>query len=90
MADENMVGSKVWHILETPFAGGEKMKLEKYRKKPVVVEAYRTDVALEIQTLEGIMRAEPGDYIITGVSGEQYPCKPDIFRLTYEKVDDPE
>lgn len=66
------------------------MKLGKYRKKPIVVEAYQTDVALEIQTLEGTMRAEPGDYVITGISGEQYPCKPDIFLQTYEKIDDQE
>lgn len=32
------------------------------------------------------MRADPGDWIITGVKGEQYPCKPDIFEATYEPV----
>ena len=37
-----------------------------------------------IQTLEGPMRVSPGDWIITGVRGEKYPCKPDIFALTYE------
>lgn len=41
-----------------------------------------------IQTLEGEMRAMPGDWIIKGVSGEFYPCKPDIFEKTYEPVDD--
>lgn len=41
---------------------------------------------LEIKTLEGIMRADDGDYIIKGVNGEFYPCKPDIFKKTYEKV----
>lgn len=41
---------------------------------------------LLIGTLEGTMRAEPGDWIITGVQGEQYPCKPDIFAATYEPV----
>ena len=84
----------------------------KYRKKPVVVEAwkftrgsvrvadswvrrYRDDINLvsqycgavlyiEIKTLEGTMRAELGDYIIKGVQGELYPCKPDIFEATYE------
>lgn len=39
-----------------------------------------------IESLEGPMFASPGDYIITGVNGEQYPCKPDIFEKTYEKV----
>ena len=42
---------------------------------------------LFINTLEGTMRAEKGDWIIKGVKGEFYPCKPDIFEATYEKVD---
>ena len=41
---------------------------------------------LEIPTLEGIMTARLGDWIIKGVKGEFYPCKPDIFKLTYEEV----
>jgi hypothetical protein len=39
-----------------------------------------------IQTLEGDMQASPGDWIIRGVQGEFYPCKPDIFAATYEAV----
>ena len=42
-----------------------------------------------IPTLEGNHRAEPGDWIIRGVKGEFYPCKPDIFELTYEPVPTP-
>lgn len=60
----------------------------KYRKKPIVIEAYQTDVELDIETLEGIMHASIGDYIITGVNGEKYPCKPDIFEKTYELVEE--
>jgi len=41
----------------------------------------------EIKTLEGTMKGNGGDYIIKGVQGEIYPCKPDIFESTYEKVD---
>lgn len=41
----------------------------------------------EIETLEGDMKASKGDYIIRGVAGEFYPCKPDIFKATYEEVD---
>lgn len=41
---------------------------------------------LEIQTLEGTMCAHIGDYIIRGIKGEFYPCKPDIFKATYEEV----
>jgi len=82
----------------------------KFRKKPVVIEAYQfkygpsidemyrawgdefkecsvfDDQVLElfIQTLEGQMRVTFGDWIIKGVKGEFYPCKPDIFEMTYE------
>lgn len=61
-------------------------KVQKFQKKPVVVEAYQTDVEMIIHTLEGDMKASPGDWIITGVEGEQYPCKPDIFEKTYQKI----
>ena len=40
-----------------------------------------------IQTLEGRMMVSPGDWIITGVRGERYPCKPDIFEATYEPAE---
>lgn len=40
-----------------------------------------------IRTLEGVMRISPGDFIIKGVKGECYPCKPDIFEATYEPVE---
>ena len=43
---------------------------------------------LTIRTLEGEMLASEGDWIIKGVSGEVYPCKPDIFEATYEPVED--
>lgn len=42
---------------------------------------------LTIHTLEGEMTAHPNDWIIKGVQGEFYPCKPDIFEATYEAVD---
>lgn len=58
----------------------------KYVKKPVVIDAYQTDEELYIETLEGTMKASPGDWIITGVKGEVYPCKPDIFEETYQAL----
>lgn len=58
----------------------------KFQKKRVIVDAYQTDKELYIQTLEGVMHASKGDWIITGVNGEKYPCKPDIFAKTYEPV----
>ena len=97
----------------------------KYRKKPVVIEAFRmgidptpdwfadnvTDRTVtlrtdkpssntdpfdnevyktwcEIETLEGTMVGNYGDYIIKGNKGEIYPCKPDIFEATYELVEE--
>lgn len=45
---------------------------------------------LKIQTLEGVMTASVGDYVIKGVQGEFYPCKPDIFEATYEAIQEGE
>ena len=44
------------------------------------------DGTISIATLEGEMAAQPGDWVIRGIKGEFYPCKPDIFDATYEKV----
>lgn len=62
--------------------------MAKYRKKPIVIEAFQTAERVIISTLEGDMVANVGDWIITGVKGEQYPCKPDIFTATYELVEE--
>lgn len=43
-------------------------------------------IGLQIPTLEGTMLAREGDWVIKGISGELYPCKPDIFAATYEEV----
>lgn len=56
---------------------------ENATKPPVV----NTDGTLDITTLEGVMTAEVGDWIIKGVSGEIYPCKNDIFEATYEAAE---
>jgi len=92
--------------------------MAKYRKKPVIVEAFQwlgfgkgpqdPDIQSHripmpgpanlipqvkqwgqgwIETLEGGHVVTPGDWIITGVKGERYPCKPDIFEQTYEPAD---
>jgi len=53
------------------------------------VQQELADPALIIPTLEGDMRAEVGDWIIRGINGELYPCKPDIFAATYEPADAP-
>ena len=59
-----------------------------------ILEALNNEVLVhfgdkvQVRTLEGVMTASPGDYIISGVDGELYPCKPDIFEKTYEKVEE--
>ena len=53
----------------------------------VVDYSNKDNPKIKIETLEGVMEASVGDYIIKGVNGELYPCKPDIFEKTYEKVD---
>ncbi|GKV54283.1 hypothetical protein NCCP2222_02300 [Sporosarcina sp. NCCP-2222] len=63
------------------------MTTKQFRKKPIVVSAYRTDEIAFIETLEGTMKAEVGDWIVTGIKGEQYPVKPEIFLATYEAID---
>ena len=50
----------------------------------IVGEMFDHEKAINIRTLEGVMEANPGDYIIKGVQGEFYPCKPDNFAATYE------
>lgn len=60
--------------------------MTKYMKRPIIIEAEKCIVKTIIHTLEGEMTANPGDWIITGIKGEKYPCKNDIFEMTYEKV----
>ena len=52
----------------------------------IIDYADKNNPKLKITTLEGVMEASLGDYIIRGVKGEFYPCKPDIFFLTYEPI----
>ncbi len=73
---------------QTQVAYGPKGKNMKYQKKPVVIDAYRTDVQERIETLEGVTFARPGDWIITGVKGERYPCRHEIFEMTYIPVEE--
>lgn len=92
------------------------MSTQKFRKKPVVIEAVKfrgsttqvgalkkwiregtyteptvvtSDItSFVIDTLEGLMRVKAGDWVIRGVQGEFYPCKPDIFTATYEPTEE--
>lgn len=61
--------------------------VEAIRQRTVYFHENATEkVCMRIETLEGVMTAQRGDYIIKGVNGELYPCKPDIFEKTYEAV----
>jgi len=60
----------------------------KFMKKPIPISAARIDEPFEVQTLEGTMKGEAGDYLLIGVRGEVYPCKKEIFEETYQPVED--
>jgi hypothetical protein len=57
-----------------------------YAAGSVVSEGQSRGVCFRVDTLEGPLRVSEGDWIITGIKGERYPCKPDIFEATYERV----
>jgi hypothetical protein len=57
-----------------------------YRKRPVVVEAVQMTTQFAVQTLEGEMFGGPGDWLLIGTDGEQYPCDDQTFRQTYDEV----
>jgi len=58
-----------------------------FRKRPIIVEAVRVHEPVVVETLEGNISAQAGDWVIKGIMGEIYPCKDNIFRQTYEPVD---
>lgn len=65
--------------------GEIKIKLDSLAQNLLSSDALRT--AIYVLTLEGLMKAQIGDWIIKGITGELYPCKPDIFEKTYESVE---
>ena len=67
--------------LEKPYS-----QVQEFCPDIVLVTNRNRVVFASVPTLEGNMRAELGDFIIKGVEGEFYPCKPDIFAKTYEEV----
>lgn len=69
----------------------------RYKRFPIVDRAMMSELWLSegsssgryyISTLEGDMIVSEGDYIIKGIKGEFYPCKPDVFEMTYERIND--
>ena len=59
-----------------------------FRKKPIIVEAIQITKITLVETLEGTMTGNPGDWLIIGATGERYICKEDIFPLTFDAVED--
>jgi hypothetical protein len=59
----------------------------RFRKKPVVIQARRLVQPVAIVTPEGTMHGRRGDWLITGIKGERYPCAHDVFLSTYEPAD---
>lgn len=55
----------------------------KYRKKSLA-EAQQINFPFRVQTLEGVMEGQPGDYLMRGVEGELYPCAQSVFQSSYE------
>lgn len=64
--------------------------IDAIQSKTVWFENNGNELTMVIRTLEGNHRANRGDYIIRGVKGELYPCKPDIFKMTYDEVSERE
>lgn len=64
----------------------EQMRRDGYEVESFSQPPMRAISGIKIKTLEGVMQANFGDWIIKGVQGEYYPCKPDIFEKTYDLV----
>lgn len=80
---------EAWQFTKENFSKGAPQFIKFAQNNPVTLYSqYGGEVIYgEIQTLEGLMQVSEGDYIIKGVKGEFYPCKPDIFEETYERVE---
>ena len=81
-----VIEAVLWDETKETFELLKDMGMESTSSQSHVTENYVR--RMHIETLEGSMLANNGDYIIKGVKGEFYPCKPDIFEATYEKVDE--
>lgn len=71
---------------EAMAAYAKDLGMSKYRRKPTEQFAAQVNEPFTVDTLEGKMRGEPGDYLVIGTKGEQYPVKREIFESLYEPV----
>jgi hypothetical protein len=73
-------------VIDAVAWGGDLSTLHSLGTYENVVSQELGSTDLQIETLEGVMTAKVGDWIIRGIKGELYPCKPDIFDATYESA----
>ncbi|TJY32160.1 hypothetical protein [Pontimicrobium aquaticum] len=62
------------------------LKFQKAVKKPIPIKCIQIDEPFVVETLEGTMKGNKGDWLMVGVSGEMYPCDKEIFKKTYNLV----
>lgn len=80
---------EVWLFSSSPTMSDMQSAPQWVKNAVYIIEKQSGGVShLSVRTLEGYMTASPGDWLIHGVNGEVYPCKPDIFEKTYELVND--
>lgn len=62
------------------------MRWVTYKSLPKIIKAVQMSEDFEVDTLEGLMHGNAGDYLVTGIQGERYPCKKEIFEASYEVI----
>lgn len=87
MLEPKTYRKKPVHVKAIKFNGNNSKQVEKFVYGESHEKYFTSSPHMTIKTLEGDMKASKGDYIIQGVAGEFYPCKPDIFKATYEEID---
>lgn len=87
MLEPRTYRKKPVHVKAIKFNGNNSNQVEKFVYGESDEKYFTSSPHMTIKTLEGDMKASKGDYIIQGIAGEFYPCKPDIFKATYEEVD---
>jgi hypothetical protein len=76
--------------IDVDFKIDSEPEVKTYRTKPVTKKAVVMHEVFYVETLEGTMQGNPGDYLVQGIHGEYYPCAKDIFEITYEEFEDGE
>jgi hypothetical protein len=62
------------------------LEYQQAKKKPIPVRCIQINEPFEVETLEGIMKGQPGDWLMVGINGEMYPIADEIFKKTYDLV----